>query len=49
MNGGYQNWHNQPPPEQSWHNQPRRDVHGRGMLSEDVLLSVTSRHPAVLA
>jgi hypothetical protein len=28
--------------------QPRRDVHGRGRPSEDVLLSVVPRHPAVV-
>ena len=26
-----------------------RDIHGRGMPSEDVLLSITSRHPATHA
>jgi hypothetical protein len=28
--------------------QPRRDVHGRGMPSEDVLLSIRRRNPASL-
>jgi hypothetical protein len=27
---------------------PRRDAHGRGRPSEDVLFSVASRHPAVI-
>jgi hypothetical protein len=29
--------------------QRARDIHGRGMPSEDVLLSITSRHPATHA
>jgi hypothetical protein len=29
--------------------QLRRDVHGRGVPSEDVLFSITSHHPALLA
>ena len=29
--------------------QLRRDVHGLGMPSEDVLFSITSHHPALLA
>ena len=28
--------------------QPRRDVHGRGMASEDVLFTAGSRHPAMV-